>query len=30
MSRINVNTISGIGGTFVQLTNGATGDASTV
>lgn len=28
MSRINVNTISGIGGTFVQLTNGATGDAS--
>ena len=28
MSRINVNTISGIGGTFVTLLHGATGDAS--
>ena len=28
MSRINVNTISGIGGTFVTLANGALGDAS--
>ena len=28
MSRLNVDTISGIGGTFVTLINGATGDAS--
>ena len=28
MSRINVDTISGIGGTFVTLLHGATGDAS--
>ena len=28
MSRINVNTISGIGGTHIQLLHGAVGDAS--